>query len=165
MSKSGWFPTIEMMPYRFAGIRMQIDNRDMPYALALLHRMYEADNTESQKQRGAELCDSACIRCPAQPKSKGNGRYDYHKAEDIQPRIGYAVVAQIDHQHNSRKQQQNIAWISRFERTALFIAVYAANQLCNFGHLLSPLRLQVYIYQAAKNSCRGEHCSPLPVSL
>lgn len=23
MSKSGWFPTIEMMPYRFAGIRMQ----------------------------------------------------------------------------------------------------------------------------------------------
>lgn len=40
MSKSDWFPTIEMMPYRFAGIRMQIDNRDMPYALALLHRMY-----------------------------------------------------------------------------------------------------------------------------
>ena len=58
--------------------------------------------------------------------------------------IACAVVAQIDHQHNSRKQQQNIAWISRFERAALFIAVYAANQLCNFGHLLSPLRLQVY---------------------
>lgn len=40
MSKSDWFPTIEMMPYRFAGIRTQIDNRDMPYALALLHLMY-----------------------------------------------------------------------------------------------------------------------------
>lgn len=40
MSKSDWFPTIEMMPYCFAGIRTQIDNRDMPYALALLHRMY-----------------------------------------------------------------------------------------------------------------------------
>jgi hypothetical protein len=46
MSKSDWFPTIEMMPYRFAGIRTQIDNRDMPYALALLHRMYEADKAK-----------------------------------------------------------------------------------------------------------------------
>lgn len=50
MSKSDWFPTIEMMPYRFAGIRTnvrkQVDNRDMPYALALLHRMYEADKAK-----------------------------------------------------------------------------------------------------------------------
>lgn len=40
MSKSDWFPTIEMMPYRFAGIRTQTDNRDTPYDSALLHRMY-----------------------------------------------------------------------------------------------------------------------------
>ena len=32
--------------YQDANVRKQVDNRDMPYALALLHRMYEADKAK-----------------------------------------------------------------------------------------------------------------------
>ena len=81
MSKSDWFPTIEMMPYRFAGIRMQIDNRDMPYALALLHRMYEADKAKlAIKKKYGKNAILKAMNLEEGPTAKGrNAQIGGHK--------------------------------------------------------------------------------------